>query len=30
MSNEQLVPKDWAGKLSRLSIATKSKLTRPA
>ena len=26
MSTEQLVPKDWAGKLSRLSITTKSKL----
>lgn len=26
MSTEHLVPKDWAGKLSRLSIATKSKL----
>ncbi|MFZ0578119.1 MAG: DUF58 domain-containing protein [Psychrobacillus psychrotolerans] len=26
MSSEQLVPKDWAGKLSRLSISTKSKL----
>lgn len=26
MSVEQLVPKDWAGKLSRLSITTKSKL----
>ncbi|MEI4771816.1 DUF58 domain-containing protein [Psychrobacillus sp. FJAT-51614] len=26
MSNEPLVPKDWAGKLSRLSISTKSKL----
>lgn len=26
MSTESLVPKDWAGKLSRLSIATKSKL----
>ena len=26
MSTENLVPKDWAAKLSRLSIATKSKL----
>jgi uncharacterized protein (DUF58 family) len=26
MSNDSLVPKDWAGKLSRLSISTKSKL----
>ncbi|WP_144509435.1 DUF58 domain-containing protein [Bacillus sp. FJAT-22090] len=26
MSINQLVPKDWAGKLSRFSIATKSKL----
>lgn len=26
MSTLQLVPKDWAGKLSRLSITTKSKL----
>ncbi len=26
MSNEYVVPRDWAGKLSRLSIATKSKL----
>lgn len=26
MSTEPLVPKDWAGKLSRLSLATKSKL----
>lgn len=26
MTQEQLVPKDWAGRLSRLSIATKSKL----
>ncbi|MFF2752312.1 DUF58 domain-containing protein [Psychrobacillus sp. NPDC058041] len=26
MSSDSLVPKDWAGKLSRLSISTKSKL----
>ncbi|MEK4484942.1 DUF58 domain-containing protein [Psychrobacillus sp. FSL H8-0484] len=26
MSTDQLVPKDWAGKLSRLSISTRSKL----
>lgn len=26
MSTDPLVPKDWAGKLSRLSISTKSKL----
>ncbi|MFJ8066532.1 DUF58 domain-containing protein [Psychrobacillus sp. NPDC096426] len=26
MSTDHLVPKDWAGKLSRLSISTKSKL----
>ncbi len=26
MSSEHLIPRDWAGKLSRLSIATKSKL----
>lgn len=26
MSKEYLIPKDWSGKLSRLSLATKSKL----